>query len=321
MSDSTAAVPQQSNLKLWDQVSATDPAYTRGFNSSDGFNGTAVNPIYNIKKATECFGPLGIGWGYDVIDERYINGAPLGFDGDGNMWGTVIVHVLRISLWYMLDGKRGECTHYGQTTFVGKGTHGIYTDEDAPKKSLTDALGKCLSQLGFSADVYLGLYDDSKYVESVTERFKSKSDTGTPALTDANPNPGKPSGSTQSVKQVTGEAANSNPGPAKGNDPKAWIDRVRTFTDDGHIEHARKEVPKFLKGEDLKSVRTQIDKHQFDMWLKRIPVLSRANLPGMREKAPKTFSGEALASILTAIDAREANFRAIKPGLETPAAA
>ena len=43
-------------------------------------------------------------------------------------------------------------------------------EDEAPKKSLTDALKKCLSMLGFSADIYMGMYDDPSYVEAVTQK-------------------------------------------------------------------------------------------------------------------------------------------------------
>jgi len=40
----------------------------------------------------------------------------------------------------------------------------VTTDSEAPKKSLTDAIKKALAMLGFSADIFLGLYDDRDYV-------------------------------------------------------------------------------------------------------------------------------------------------------------
>lgn len=307
MSDQSQPFPA-TNLTLWDRVAVTDPDFTKSFSTMDGFNGTAVSPIYNVKKATQAFGPVGIGWGYEIVDERYINGVPLGFDAEGNMWGTVIIHVLRLKLWYMLDGKRGEVTHFGQTTFVGKGEHGLFTDEDAPKKSLTDALGKCLSMLGFSADVYLGHYDDSKYVAAVQEKFKDKSKTGTPPLAahrlETSTAHGNPSSSASSA---TGNS------PGKPSDPAAWIDRIRSLQDDGHIEHARKEVPKYLKGDDLKKVREEIDRHQLATWLKRIPLLSRGNLASFKDKAHDKFKDEALQAVLKAISDREANFASLRP--------
>lgn len=314
MSDQSQA-PHASNLALWDRVAVTDPEFTKSFTTDSGFNGTAVSPIYNVRKATQQFGPIGIGWGYEIVDERFINGAPLGFDSAGNMLGHVVVHVLRLKLWYLLDGKRGEVTHFGQTTMVGNGEHGLHTDEEAPKKSLTDALGKCLSMLGFSADVYLGHYDDSKYVAAVAEKFKDKSWIGTQPLIAQRLDPSP--ADRQASTAVTSTSVNN---PGKTSDPKDWIARVRTLTDDGHIEHARKEVPKYLKGDDLKMVREEIDRHQLAVWLTRIPVLSRTNLPSFREKAQQRFKDEALARVIAAIDAREATFAALKP-VSTAAAA
>lgn len=153
------------NKKLWNAVVATDPNYTKQFSRGGGFKGTAVNFVYLARKATEQFGPIGIGWGHEVINETYAQGARI---GDG---GHEIVHVLHIKFWYVLDGTRGEFESFGQTTFVGTNRNGTFTDEEAPKKSLTDALSKAMSWLGFGADIHLGLYDDNKYVASRKAEF------------------------------------------------------------------------------------------------------------------------------------------------------
>ncbi len=47
----------------------------------------------------------------------------------------------------------------------------ILTDWDTAKKSLTDGIGKCLQALGFAADIYLGMFDDPSYVDTITEVF------------------------------------------------------------------------------------------------------------------------------------------------------
>lgn len=147
------------NLKLWQAVEKTDPKYTKSFSRAGGFSGTAINATYLLRKATELWGPYGAQWGASVEDERYVPGA------DGT-----IIHVLRIKFTY----PGGSFPAYGQTTFVGQNKHGFFTDEEAPKKSLTDALTKALSMLGFSADVFLGLYDDNKYVNDRKEEFSGK---------------------------------------------------------------------------------------------------------------------------------------------------
>src|SRR5690606_33640239 len=72
------------------------------------------------------------------------------------------------------NGERGEVVQFGQTTFVGRNKNGFFTDEEAPKKSLTDAMSKCLSLLGFSADIHLGRFDDNKYVNDLRQEFAEK---------------------------------------------------------------------------------------------------------------------------------------------------
>ena len=45
-------------------------------------------------------------------------------------------------------------------------------DEDAPKKSLTDAIVKAASHLGVAANIFLGRWDDQKYVAEVNEEYR-----------------------------------------------------------------------------------------------------------------------------------------------------
>ena len=171
------------NLSLWESVQATDPNYTKAFNRSGGFRGTAINHTYQQKRATQAFGPKGIGWGSKVLDERYAEGAPIVHPQHGVI-GREVIHVLRIELWYDLAAERGSVEAFGQTTFVGSNKHGTYTDEEAPKKSLTDAESKALASLGFSADVHLGLFDDSKYVNDLSAKVAEAEKPKGPSLAD-----------------------------------------------------------------------------------------------------------------------------------------
>ena len=157
------------NTELWTAVEKTDPAHTKQFSRGGGFKGTATNATYLARKATEQFGPCGIGWGVTVVNEEIIEGAPLLVEG------VVVaherIHKVHARFWYVRGGQRGEIEQFGQTQMVGKNKNGFYTDEEAPKKSMTDAMSKCLSLLGFSADIHLGLYDDNKYVAKLQEEF------------------------------------------------------------------------------------------------------------------------------------------------------
>lgn len=165
------------NLKIWRTVMRTDPRYTKDL-AGAGFEGTSINAEYMVMRATEIFGPVGTGWGYEVLEDRMLPGAPMSEsiwennkfirnvvlrDADGSLI-TEQNHSIKIKFWYRTDaGTRGEVESYGATKYLYKTKTGIMCDGEAQKKSLTDAIKKALSLLGFSADVWLGLYDQDAY--------------------------------------------------------------------------------------------------------------------------------------------------------------
>jgi len=161
------------NLSIWDEVQSTDPDATKQYKGAGGFSGTAVNATYLTKKATKLFGPMGIGWGAEIVSEYVTEGAPISWTAPDSQ--SIIcnekIHTMRVKLWYILDGKRGEVEHFGHTDVVYRNKFGLQTEREPSKKSFTDGLKKCLSMLGFAADVFLGEFDDPEYVEQVRTEF------------------------------------------------------------------------------------------------------------------------------------------------------
>lgn len=158
------------NMQIWEKVSTTDTRYTKaaevGGQKITSLNGTAM-----IMKATEVFGPVGIGFGWTVMEERFDEGSEMS-SGEGDkrlVLGRELNHTIKIRFWFELDGKRGEIEQYGCTRYLYKSKFGTTTDGEAPKKSLTDAIKKSLSMLGFSADVFLGMFDDAEYVNQLKD--------------------------------------------------------------------------------------------------------------------------------------------------------
>ncbi len=137
------------NKNIWDKLKQTDPRFTKRVNKGFG-EITTIDPMYQIMKMTEVFGPVGKGWAYDV-NYHYT---------DQVVFAEVKVTWQEEDTWY----------RYGPICSVQK----LYRktgalDDEAPKKAFTDALTKAFSHLGLSADVFLGLFDNSKYVEKVKE--------------------------------------------------------------------------------------------------------------------------------------------------------
>lgn len=158
-------VDSADHLELWHQVDKTPTTAIKAA-SVDGQDITTLDAMYVIEQATKLFGPMGIGWGYRIEDERYDIGAPV-LGTKGELIAHEQTHTIRLALWYRWHGERGEVTQFGHTRAVYRtGTGKWKTDGEAPKKSVTDAIKKCLSLLGFAADVYYGRFDNKDYTQA-----------------------------------------------------------------------------------------------------------------------------------------------------------
>ena len=159
---------KKDNMKLWESVETTDPNFTKKVNQRGGF--TAISAQYQLMTATETFGPFGTGWG--VKDERI------------EKWEDVGLAVYTGILWYIpAEFKKGipvikeEPSEFPIHSSIKYHSNGR-VDDDFMKKVATDALTKGLSKLGFNADVFMGKFDDNKYVNSLKESPKKKIDDG-----------------------------------------------------------------------------------------------------------------------------------------------
>lgn len=177
------------NLSIWKRVQRTDARFTKPLEGM-GFVGTSINSNYMFMRATEIFGPIGEGWGYEVLEEKFIDGKPLVEpvlnernkqvatrflrDGDGALFCEQN-HSIKIRFWYIIECEtRGEFESYGATPYRYQTQYGMKVDGEAIKKSLTDAIKKALSMLGFSSDVFMGMHDNPEYVASNKLEYEIK---------------------------------------------------------------------------------------------------------------------------------------------------
>jgi hypothetical protein len=107
-----------------------------------------------VLRATEQFGPYAIKWGFKNIE----------FD-----FSLVAAHKLIVfkGTFFCPDG---ECQIVNSAKiFMDRAE--TMVDADFAKKMETDALTKVLSKMGFNADVFMGRYDDHKYVAEMEVEF------------------------------------------------------------------------------------------------------------------------------------------------------
>ncbi len=141
------------NLELWHKVEKTNPKYTKKANVK-GNNITAIAPQYQIKNVTEQFGSYGSTWGFRSLDFDYTLVDSL---------GLVVLH----AVFYYPGGEFP--IKNAQNIFIDNAKTKI--DDNFAKKLETDTLTKAISKLGFNADIFMGLFDDVKYLAEVTKEF------------------------------------------------------------------------------------------------------------------------------------------------------
>ena len=146
-----------SNMDLWNRVCKTDPSHTKKVTFGRAI--TAIDPYRQIEAATREFGPAGQGWGWEVKQVVHLP--------------TNEVAVL-VRVWIRSDNvKENYIEQWGQASlYIDKAEK--MKDKDLMKKATTDGLTKCLSCMGFNADIFLGKFDDNKYVNQMKEEFKPK---------------------------------------------------------------------------------------------------------------------------------------------------
>jgi hypothetical protein len=151
------------NMELWRKVCVTDPKAVKPITGKQ-YSGNSPKPYWVVERLTSEFGPCGIGWGFNIVSERIER------FGD-----TDSLHIAVVRFWYEFNGKRGELEQIGQTkTSYLSSKDKFILDEDAPKKSVTDALIKCASYLGFAGDIFSGRWDDSKYVQEAAAEWERR---------------------------------------------------------------------------------------------------------------------------------------------------
>lgn len=160
------------NLSIWNTLGKTDPAHTKGFKRAGGFSGTAIKPIWAERLLTSAFGPCGEGWGND--DPVYTT-----MPGANN---EVLVYCT-VRAWYRLHGEdRAYLTGIGGDKVVKYvAANEKYdrperweSDDEAFKKAFTDALMNAFKHIGLGADVHMGQFDDSKYVDQVDKEYRAE---------------------------------------------------------------------------------------------------------------------------------------------------
>lgn len=118
---------------------------------------TDINPMWRIKRLTEMFGPVGIGWWYEITEKHIVN-------DELTKQKSAFVDIL---LFYK-DPETGKDSRgipgTGGSSFVSQENNGPYLSDECFKMALTDAISVAAKAIGIGADVYFEK-DRTKYAD------------------------------------------------------------------------------------------------------------------------------------------------------------
>jgi hypothetical protein len=164
------------NLKLWNSVEKTNPNYTK--RAKVGGNSiTSISPQFQVMNATEQFGSYGKTWGFKNIELDYsITSTPIILSVvDWNTKQTTsinsILGLVGFKATFFYPDGQFEITNSIKIFTDNKHSK---IDDNFAKKLETDALTKSLSKLGFNADIFLGKFEDVRYLAEITKEFAPK---------------------------------------------------------------------------------------------------------------------------------------------------
>jgi len=157
--DSVEGIKSQ-NRFVWDCMKETDPRFTKRVNKGFG-EITTIDPQWQIMRMTEMFGPVGRDWNY-TVNYTYTNDL---------VFAEVSVATSKTENDNLFWNYFGPVCSV-QKLFRKTGA----LDDEAPKKAMTDALTKAFSHLGLCSDIFMGKFDDSKYVQKLEEKYSGTAD-------------------------------------------------------------------------------------------------------------------------------------------------
>jgi len=155
------------NMDIWNKLCQPPKGALSQITAGRLKGKTDINPMWRFKAMTEMFGPCGTGWKYTIDDINFQDGA-----------GDLKAAFVTVSLYYSVESNITDSGFkfsdpvqgVGGAMFVAKEKSGPYTDDEAVKKAVTDALGTALKMIGVAADIYSGKWDGSKYLGGPPEQ-------------------------------------------------------------------------------------------------------------------------------------------------------
>lgn len=148
------------NLERWNRVKQPPTSALKPIKAGKLKGMSDISPQWRLQAMTEEYGEIGHGWYYVVEKTWTVPGA-----------NDELMYFVQVNLYTKDEsattGWSAPIAGQGGSKLINNyGEKGLQNNDEALKMAVTDALGVAMKQLGFAADIYLGLFDGSKYVNA-----------------------------------------------------------------------------------------------------------------------------------------------------------
>lgn len=151
------------NMKHWNALKQPPKWALREIKAGRLKGKTDISPQWRYQVMTERFGPCGTGWKYDI---KRVWSEP---GNNDQVFAFAEVHL------YIKNGEWSDpIPGIGGSMLVEKETKGLHASDEGYKMAVTDALSVAMKMIGVAADVYMGLWDGSKYLTREAPKEKPK---------------------------------------------------------------------------------------------------------------------------------------------------
>lgn len=156
-------------LELWNKLNKPPGTALKAIGAGRLKGKSDVNPQWRIKVMTDTFGPCGIGWKYTVEKQWTERGT-----------NDQVFAFVNVNLYVKNDGAWSDAIPgTGGSMLITKEKEGLHNSDEAFKMATTDALSVAMKMLGVAAEVYLGNWDGSKYINQEEQKAEKKEEPKT----------------------------------------------------------------------------------------------------------------------------------------------
>lgn len=158
------------NLFVWNQVHSIESNQIQQFDMANNRYVWQVHPLHHIERCTQLFGPIGVGWGYALLEESIITASANElFQIKIQFWVRLPIHRPWLLRW--LPSPTQSCQVMGSAPIAHKEGNFTQVKSTYFQEALYQAIDTALSLLGFGAEFRVNptqLVPDQPKVEGVT---------------------------------------------------------------------------------------------------------------------------------------------------------